>query len=104
MEAVLAQLDEALDAAAAFESADAGEWVVALQARRSRMEAITTHAARRFDVEGELEGARSAVAWLAHRCRVPKWQAKRWVSNGRALHDMPGVAGALDRGAVGAEA
>src|SRR5438445_320293 len=69
------------------------ETVVVLHRQLSRLEAATARVDAAFDAGGtwEADGARTAAAWIATRCRVPKDAADRRVRDGRALRDMPVV-------------
>jgi hypothetical protein len=53
----------------------------------------------RFDASGEwaADGAKTAAAWLAWRCRIPQQSARRMVRLGRACRDQLPVAGAAWR-------
>jgi hypothetical protein len=68
----------------------------------ARIEAIVTRAGAAFDASGNwvADGARTAAAWLAARCRLPKAQAKRLIRRGRELRHLPVVAEAWSQGAI----
>ncbi|HVL29029.1 MAG TPA: DUF222 domain-containing protein, partial [Acidimicrobiales bacterium] len=74
----------------------AGETVVELHRQLERLAAVVTRATAAFDSEREWEadGARTAGAWLAARCRLPVAAARRRVRVGRALRTMPATEGA----------
>lgn len=97
------QLDRALDAVADAVAADVSAWAVALQTRLQRLDAIATHAARDFDVRGDIGMAHGPVPWLANRCRMSKARAKRVIANGRSLERMPEVDAAFARGDVSSD-
>lgn len=81
-----------------------GETVEALQRQLARLDAFATSAASRFDASGEwsTDGARTAAAWIATRCRLPKGQARRIVRRGRQLRSLPTFAQAWSDGAISA--
>ena len=81
----------------------AGETVVELHRQLERLAAVVTRATAAFDSEREWEadGARTAGAWLAARCRLPVAAARRRVRVGRALRTMPATEGAWLAGEVG---
>jgi len=56
-----------------------GETVVGLHRQLERMLAVTTRATAAFDasVAWQPDGARTAAAWLATRCRLPMTTAQR---------------------------
>ena len=73
-----------------------------LQRELARLEAFSTTAAAAFDASGAWapDGAQTAAAWLATRCRLPKGQARRLVSRGRRLRQLPACAEAWSAGAI----
>jgi len=79
------------------------ETVVALQRCAERLAAVTTRAVAAFDAgrAWEADGARTASAWLAVRCRLPVERARRRVRLGRALRHMGVVEAAWLAGEVG---
>jgi hypothetical protein len=81
-----------------------GESVVALQRQASRLEALLSAAAASFEAAGAFadDGARSATAWVATKCRLPKGQVRRMLRRGRVLPSLPLVAAAWLDGDVGA--
>jgi hypothetical protein len=99
----LERFDRALVELAAVEADDLGEFAVAMQQRLSRVDAVATRAAGAFDANGDTENARSSAIWLAYRCHLPKWKAKRCVSNARALRHMPEVDAAFAAGDINTE-
>jgi len=46
-------------------------------------------------------GARDLAHWISIRYGVSWWKADRWIKAAAALHDLPGVADALERGELG---
>ena len=72
---VLGDLARALDAVCEADPATLadGESLVVLHRQLERLEAVVTRAAAAFDAGGtwEADGARTAAAWLATRCRLP---------------------------------
>jgi hypothetical protein len=80
-----------------------GESVVELHRCLARLEAATTRATAAFDAGGEWasDGARTAAAWVAGRCRLPASSARRRVRLGRALRHLPATEAAWLAGAVG---
>jgi hypothetical protein len=79
-----------------------GESMEILQRQLARLEAFVTSAAAEFDASGAwaLDGARTASAWLATRCRLPKAQARRLIRRGRALRHLPACQQAWTEGAI----
>jgi hypothetical protein len=104
-------LDRALDAMAAVpvaqlplaDQADAAAVMVRLRARFDAVDAVVVRA---FDTGGEwaLDGHRSAAAALAHRCRLPRAEARRRVRLARRLEAVPAVAAALAGGQITTQA
>jgi hypothetical protein len=89
----LETLKEAIDDLAGAESwtyADA-ESIKALQRELSRFEALVTMAVAAFDTSGDwaTDGARSAAAWVATACHLPRAQAGRQVRRGRTMRHLP---------------
>lgn len=80
-----------------------GESIQALHRQLERLTAATTRVVAAFDAghAWESEGARSASAWLAGRCRLPVPTARRRVRLGRALRSMPAVERAWLAGDIG---
>ncbi len=68
-----------------------GEALVGLSRQLERVAAATTRATAAFDASGawKPDGAHSAAAWLATRCRMPMPTARRRVRLGRALRHLP---------------
>ena len=67
------------------------ESIVALHRQLARLDAVVTMATAAFEAarEWEVDGAQTAAAWVATRCRVPKGVARRTVRVGRALRHLP---------------
>ena len=80
-----------------------GESVQALHRQLERLTAITTTAVAAFDGgrTWEEEGARSAAAWIATRCRRSVTAARRAVNMGRTLRDLPATEQAWLDGDIG---
>ncbi|HVM14357.1 MAG TPA: DUF222 domain-containing protein [Egibacteraceae bacterium] len=101
----MAQLAEALDGLCQAEPASLadGETVVALHAQLERLAAVATRATAAFDASRawEADGARSAPAWVAARCRLPLASARRRARLGRELRSMPATEAAWLAGEVG---
>jgi hypothetical protein len=80
----------------------AGDEIVVLLAERARLDAQISRRVRAFDTSGEwaLDGARSASAWLRHRCRLTDRDAHRLVRTARHVDAMPAVAAAWYAGSI----
>ena len=80
-----------------------GETLLELHRQLERLAAVTTRAVAAFDAgrTWEADGARTASAWLAVRCRMPVTSARRRVQLGRALRHMPAAEAAWLAGEVG---
>ncbi|MDQ6727528.1 MAG: HNH endonuclease [Actinomycetota bacterium] len=80
-----------------------GESIQTLHRQLERLTAATTRAVASFDAgrAWEVEGARSASAWLAARCRLPVPTARRRVRLGRGLRSMPTAERAWLAGDIG---
>jgi len=76
--------------------------IKALVCQHSRLESVVSTAVGAYDTSGEwaLDGARTAQAWLARSCRLPKAVARRMVRRSRHLHNLPVVAGAFEEGEI----
>jgi hypothetical protein len=79
-----------------------GESMETFQRQLARLEAVMTTATAAFDASGTwgLDGAHSAAAWLATRCRLPQGLARRLVRRGRALGTLPACARSWSAGAI----
>ena len=71
----------------------------------SRFEAFVTEATSAFEASQEwaADGAKSAAAWLATRCRLPRRAAKNRVRLGRSLQHLPECARAWRDGVIGTD-
>ena len=105
---VLTDLVAAVDGVCAADPAALadGETIEALHRQLARLEAAVTRATGAFDAgrEWEAAGARSAAAWLAVRCRLPRAACRRRVALGRALRDLPGAEAAWLAGDISTRA
>ncbi len=105
MAAVVDSLVSALDGLCAVDAARLGdgETIMALHRQLERLHAVTTRAVAAFDAGGswEADGARTASAWVAGRCRLPVPSARRRLHLGRALRHMPVAERAWLAGDVG---
>src|SRR5437868_7005125 len=108
---VLVELTGAIDAVCATDPARLAdrESILDLHRQLERLHAATTRASAAFEAAGtwEADGARSAAAWLATRCRLPLSTARRRLRLGRALRHMARaeaawLAGDIDAARVGA--
>jgi Domain of unknown function (DUF222) len=101
LEALMQVIDELADAdPSAYADADS---IRALQRELSRLESVATQAVACFDASGDwaIDGAKSAGAWLATACRLPRAQARRQVRRGRTLRHLPLVAESWAKGDLG---
>ncbi len=75
-----------------------------LQRQLARLDSFVTTATAAFDASGAWapDGARTASAWLATRCRLPSTHARRLVRRGRALRHLPACAEAWSDGSIAA--
>jgi len=71
----------------------------------TRLEAFVTEAVSAFEAgeEWAADGARTAAAWIATRCRVPRSSARRRVRLGRTLQQLPACAEAWREGRIGSD-
>ena len=69
----------------------------------SRFESFVTEATAAFEAgeQWAADGAKTASAWIATRCRIPRSAARRRVRLGRALRHLPECAEAWREGAIG---
>jgi hypothetical protein len=102
---VLDGLEAAVDQLCGAEVATVadGEAIERLHRCLARVEAATTRATAAFDAGGEwaADGARTAAAWVAGRCKLPSSSARRRVRLGRALRHLPATEAAWLAGEVG---
>jgi hypothetical protein len=100
-------LGEALDALVSCDAADYGDAasIEVLHQLASRLEAFVTEAAAAFDASEEwaADGAKTASAWIATRCALPRGAARRRVALGKALRRLPECAEAWRAGRIGAD-
>lgn len=98
---VAAAMDEIVAAGPAALSD--GESVVALVRQLHRLEAMVASATAAFDRSGAwaADGARTAAAWLAWRCRLPRGELSRSIRLGRAVDALPLAGRAWLDGEVG---
>jgi hypothetical protein len=70
--------------------------------QHARLESIISTTAAAFDASGDwaFDGAKTAQAWLARTCRLPKAAARRMVRRGRHLRHLPAAAEAFAAGAL----
>jgi hypothetical protein len=75
-----------------------------LQRDLARLEAFVTTAVAAFDASEDWvpDGAPTAAAWLATRCRLPRAEARRLVRRGRELRHLPACEQAWSEGAISA--
>jgi hypothetical protein len=78
--------------------------VEAMQCEFNRFEAFNNTVVGEFDAWGEyaVDGAQSAAAWLAARCRIPTGQARNQVTRARELRQLKVCAGAWRDGDINA--
>jgi Domain of unknown function (DUF222) len=104
----LDDIEEALDAliASGAENHGDGASIERLHRIQSRLESFVTESTTAFEVSEEwaADGAKTAPAWIATRCRIPRAAAKRRVRLGRALRHLPETADAWRAGAIGTDA
>ncbi len=106
-EEAVAELARAIDGLQALELHDLSDddlsrLVVELEVQRSRLGGVGAAVVRVFDRRGRwaLEGAKSAAAWIAHRCRLPLAAARKATRMGRRLRDLPATRAALEAGEI----
>jgi hypothetical protein len=97
----------ALEALVASGAANYGDCasIEALHRHLSRFESFVTEATASFEAREEwaADGAKTASAWIATRCRLPRSAARRRVRLGRALRHLPECAEAWREGAIGVD-
>jgi hypothetical protein len=103
----LDDLEEALEALIASGASNYGDGVSMerLYRMQARLDSFATEAMAAFEVgeEWAADGAKTASAWIASRCRVSRRAAKRRVRLGRTLRHLPEVAQAWRDGTIGAD-
>ena len=104
------ELDDFADALDALVSSGAenygdGASMEVLFRELARFEAFVTEATAAFEAgeEWAADGAKTASAWIATRCRVPRLAARRRTRLGRALRHLPHCAEAWREGRIGAD-
>ncbi len=99
---------EALDALVASDAANYGDSasIETLYRLSARLESFVTEATAAFEVgeEWAAEGAKTASAWIATTCRLPRAAARRRVRLGRSLRHLPECARAWREGDIGPDA
>lgn len=80
-----------------------GDAVVDVHRLASRLAAAGHRLTAALDARGAWadDGSRSCAAWVAHRCRVPREEARREVRLGRSLRTMPATTDAWTAGDIG---
>src|SRR6202020_567367 len=103
----LDDFDKALEALIASGAQNYGDGasMEVLHRQLSCLESFVTEATASFEAgeEWAADGAKTAGAWIATRCRVPRAAAKRRVRLGRNLRHLPEVAEAWREGTIGAD-
>ena len=98
---------EALDAlvSSGAENYGDGASIEVLHHGLARFEAFVTEATAAFEAgeEWAADGAKTASAWIATRCRLPRSAARRRVRLGRTLRHLPRCAEAWREGRIGAD-
>ena len=104
----LENFDEALEAliASGAENYGDGESIEELHRLSSRSSPSSPRPRAAFEAgeQWAADGAKTAAAWIATRCRVPRAAAQRRVRLGRTLRHLPAVAEAWRDGAIGEDA
>jgi len=99
---------EALDALVSSDAANYGDGasIETLYRLSARLESFVTEATAAFEVgeEWAAEGAKTASAWIATACRLPRAAARRRVRLGRSLRHLPECARAWREGDIGPDA
>ena len=103
----LADFSEALSAlvSSGAENYGDGASIEVLHHELARFEAFVTEAAAAFEASGEwaADGAKTASAWIATRCRVPRAAARKRTRLGRTLRHLPRCAEAWREGRIGSD-
>ena len=99
---------EVLDALVSSDAANYGDGasIETLYRLSARLESFVTEATAAFEVgeEWAAEGAKTASAWIATACRLPRAAARRRVRLGRSLRHLPECARAWREGDIGPDA
>ncbi len=103
----LEDFSDALDALVGSGARNYGDCaaIEVLHRELARFEAFVTEATAAFEVKEEwaADGAKTAAAWLATRCRMPRPAARRRVRLARSLRHLPECAGAWREGRIGVD-
>ena len=101
----LENFDGALEAliASGAENYGDGESMSSCTSWRRALDSFVTEATAAFEAgeEWAADGAKTATAWIATRCRVSRVATRRRVRLGRTLRHLPAVAEAWRDGAIG---
>jgi uncharacterized protein DUF222/HNH endonuclease len=104
------ELDDFAEALSALVSSGAehygdGASIEVLHHELARFEAFVTEATAAFEASEEwaADGAKTASAWIAARCRVPRGAARKRTRLGRTLRHLPHCAEAWREGRIGAD-
>ena len=99
---------EALDALVSSDAANYGDSasIETLYRLSARLESFVTEATAAFEVgeEWAAQGAKTATAWIATTCHLPRAAARRRVRLGRSLRHLPECARAWREGDIGPDA
>jgi len=103
----LADFAEALSAlvSSGAENYGDGASIETLHHELARFEAFVTEATAAFEASEEwaADGAKTASAWIATRCRVPRGAARKRTRLGRTLRHLPRCAEAWRDGRIGSD-
>ncbi len=103
----LADFAEALSAlvSSGAENYGDGASIELLHRELARFEAFVTEATVAFEASEEwaADGAKTASAWIATRCRVPRGAARKRTRLGRTLRHLPRCAEAWRQGRIGSD-
>ena len=103
----LTELSAALDALVESGASNYGDGtsMEVLYRELARFEAFVTEATAAFEVgeEWAADGAKTAGAWIATRCRLPRSASRRRVRLGRTLRHLPECAQAWREGVIGSD-
>ena len=82
-----------------------GGSIEVLHRQLSRFESFVTEATAAFESSEEwvADGAKTAAAWIATRCQLPRQVARRRVRLGRTLRHLPVAAEAWRQGRIGSD-
>ncbi|HEY6427953.1 MAG TPA: DUF222 domain-containing protein, partial [Acidimicrobiales bacterium] len=103
----LEDFTDALDLLVSSGAANYGdsESMEVLHCSLARFEAFVTEAAAAFETSEEwaADGAKTAAAWIATRCRLPRSAARRRVHLGRTMRHLPECVEAWREGRIGSD-